>query len=159
MSNPVLASQPGLVFGSSKRDGPRRWDDRAIARLSPTGRPSGRLAPLDDVATLLALLFALHAVPGFHGLLGSGGAVLAEDVVVTADHLLVGAFEGVVEGEAAFMFGGGGGGEEDEQDVAIFFFGFNLIGLPTYPSLYDKFLNVVGLVFNVLTIWFAWRWV
>ncbi|MGD1992179.1 MAG: DUF6326 family protein [Anaerolineae bacterium] len=42
--------------------------------------------------------------------------------------------------------------------VAIFFFGFNLIGLPTYPSLYDKFLIVVGLVFNILTVWFAWRW-
>ena len=27
--------------------------------------------------------------------------------------------------------------------VAIFFFVFNLIGLPTYPSMYDKFLIVV----------------
>jgi len=43
--------------------------------------------------------------------------------------------------------------------VAIFFFVFNLIGLPTYPSTYDKFLIVVGLVFNVLTVWTAWRWV
>jgi len=43
--------------------------------------------------------------------------------------------------------------------VAIFFFAFNLLGLPTYPSLYDKFLIVVGLVFNVLTVWYAWRWV
>ena len=43
--------------------------------------------------------------------------------------------------------------------VAIFFFGFNLIGLPTYPSAYDKFLIVVGLGFNVLTVWTAWRWV
>ncbi len=43
--------------------------------------------------------------------------------------------------------------------VAILFFGFNLIGLPTYPSAYDKFLMVVGLVFNVLTIWYAWNWV
>lgn len=43
--------------------------------------------------------------------------------------------------------------------VAIFFFGFNLIGLPTYPSAYDKFLIVVGLVFNGLTVWYAWRWV
>ena len=43
--------------------------------------------------------------------------------------------------------------------VAIFFFGFNLIGLPTYPSLYDKFLIVVGLVFNLLTVWFAWKWI
>jgi hypothetical protein len=30
---------------------------------------------------------------------------------------------------------------------------------PTYPSAYDKFLIVVGLVFNVLTVWFAWKWV
>ena len=42
--------------------------------------------------------------------------------------------------------------------VPIFFFGFNLIGLPTYPSAYDRFLIVVGLVFNVLTIWYAWKW-
>jgi hypothetical protein len=42
--------------------------------------------------------------------------------------------------------------------VAIFFFGFNLIGLPTYPSAYDKFLIIVGLVFNALTVWYAWKW-
>jgi hypothetical protein len=43
--------------------------------------------------------------------------------------------------------------------VAILFFVFNLIGLPTYPGAYDKFLIVVGLAFNVLTVWFAWKWV
>ncbi|MGB7116353.1 MAG: DUF6326 family protein [Anaerolineales bacterium] len=43
--------------------------------------------------------------------------------------------------------------------IPIFFFGFNLIGLPTYPSAYDKFLIIVGLVFNVLTVWYAWKWV
>jgi hypothetical protein len=43
--------------------------------------------------------------------------------------------------------------------VAIFFFIFNIIGLPTYPSAYDKFLIVVGLVFNGLTVWVAWKWV
>ena len=43
--------------------------------------------------------------------------------------------------------------------VAIGFFVFNLIGLPTYPSAYDKFLIVVGLVFNSLTVWYAWQWV
>ena len=42
--------------------------------------------------------------------------------------------------------------------VAIFFFAFNLIGLPTYPSAYDKFLIVVGLGFNALTVWYAWNW-
>jgi len=36
--------------------------------------------------------------------------------------------------------------------IAVFFFLFNLVGLPTYPSAYDKFLIVVGLVFNVLTV-------
>jgi len=43
--------------------------------------------------------------------------------------------------------------------AAIFFFVFNIIGLPTYPSLYDKFLIVVGLGFNVVTAWYAWNWV
>jgi hypothetical protein len=43
--------------------------------------------------------------------------------------------------------------------VAIFWFGFNLIGLPGYPGLYDRFLIVIGLAFNVLTVWYAWRWV
>lgn len=43
--------------------------------------------------------------------------------------------------------------------VAAFFFLFNLVGLPTYPSAYDKFLIVVGLAFNALIIWYAWRWV
>ena len=42
--------------------------------------------------------------------------------------------------------------------LAVFFFIFNLIGLPTYPSLYDQFLIVVGLGFNILTVWYAWKW-
>ena len=42
--------------------------------------------------------------------------------------------------------------------VAVVFFAFNLIGLPTYPSAYDKFLIVVGLVFNAVTVWLAWNW-
>lgn len=42
--------------------------------------------------------------------------------------------------------------------VAIFFFGFNLVGLPTYASLYDQFLIIIGLGFNVITIWTAWKW-
>jgi uncharacterized protein DUF6326 len=43
--------------------------------------------------------------------------------------------------------------------VAIVFFGFNLIGLPSYHSAYDRFLIIVGLVFNVLTVWYAWTWI
>jgi hypothetical protein len=43
--------------------------------------------------------------------------------------------------------------------VAAFFLLFNLVGLPTYPSAYDRFLLVVSMVFNGLTIWYAWNWV
>ena len=43
--------------------------------------------------------------------------------------------------------------------VAGFFILFNLVGLPTYPSLYDKFLLVVSMVFNGVTVWIAWHWV
>ena len=42
--------------------------------------------------------------------------------------------------------------------LPIFFFVFNLIGLPTYPSAYDRFLIVVGLAVNALTVWHAWKW-
>ena len=42
--------------------------------------------------------------------------------------------------------------------VAVFFFLFNLVGLPTYPSFYDKFVLAVSLVFNGVTIWYAWKW-
>jgi hypothetical protein len=42
--------------------------------------------------------------------------------------------------------------------AAVALFGVNLIGLPGYPGAYDKFLIIVGLVFNVLTVWFAWKW-
>jgi len=43
--------------------------------------------------------------------------------------------------------------------VAIIFFVFNSIGLPNYPSTYDKFLIFVGLGLNVLSVWFAWNWI
>ncbi len=42
--------------------------------------------------------------------------------------------------------------------VAAFFFLFNLVGLPTYPSLYDKFLLAVNMGFNMVTVWYAWNW-
>jgi len=42
--------------------------------------------------------------------------------------------------------------------AAIVFLGFNLVGLPTYRSGYDRFLIIVGLGFNALTIWYAWQW-
>lgn len=43
--------------------------------------------------------------------------------------------------------------------AAILLFGFNLFGLPTYPGAYDRFLIMVGLGFNVLTVWYALKWV
>ena len=43
--------------------------------------------------------------------------------------------------------------------VAALFFVYTLIGLPRYPSAYDKFLLFVSLVFNALTVWYAWKWV
>ncbi len=42
--------------------------------------------------------------------------------------------------------------------VAAFFFLFNLVGLPTYPPLFDKFLLAVSMGFNVVTVWYAWNW-
>jgi hypothetical protein len=42
--------------------------------------------------------------------------------------------------------------------LAIFWLVFNLISLSGY-SLYDKFLLIVSMGFNVLTVWYAWKWV
>jgi hypothetical protein len=42
--------------------------------------------------------------------------------------------------------------------AALFFALFNLAGLQTYPSAYDKFLLVVSIGFNILTIWTAANW-
>ena len=42
--------------------------------------------------------------------------------------------------------------------AAGFLFVFNLAGVRTYPGIYDRFLIVVGLVFNTLTVWYAWMW-
>jgi len=43
--------------------------------------------------------------------------------------------------------------------VAIALFVFNIAGVAGYPGFYDRFLIVVGLGFNVITIWYAWTWV
>jgi hypothetical protein len=40
--------------------------------------------------------------------------------------------------------------------AAVGLFLFNVIGLPTYSGLYDKFLIVVGLGWNAATVWTAW---
>ncbi len=42
--------------------------------------------------------------------------------------------------------------------VAVGFILFNLIGLPTYPSAYDRFLLIVSMVLNGVTVWTAWNW-
>ncbi len=43
--------------------------------------------------------------------------------------------------------------------VAGFWFLFNLAGLRTYSGHYDKFLLAVSMVFNMITVWYAWKWV
>ncbi|MBK8808250.1 MAG: hypothetical protein IPO21_17145 [Bacteroidales bacterium] len=43
--------------------------------------------------------------------------------------------------------------------MALILFLFNLIGLPSYPSAYDKFLIVFGLIINCFSIWYAWNWI
>lgn len=42
--------------------------------------------------------------------------------------------------------------------AALFLILFNLAGLP-YKSVFDNFLIVVGIGFNILTILFAWNWI
>ena len=42
--------------------------------------------------------------------------------------------------------------------AAVLLFLINAVGLPTYPGLYDKFLIAVGLVFNVITVYYSWTW-
>lgn len=37
-------------------------------------------------------------------------------------------------------------------------FVFNAVSVHTYPGHYDKFLILVGLAINGLTIWYAWMW-
>jgi len=43
--------------------------------------------------------------------------------------------------------------------VAVIWFLFNLVGLPGYIGHYDKFLLAVSMLFNIVTIWVAWKWV
>jgi hypothetical protein len=42
--------------------------------------------------------------------------------------------------------------------VAVVVVVFNLAGLP-YVGMYDNFLILVSIVFNVLIAWYAWTWV
>ncbi len=41
--------------------------------------------------------------------------------------------------------------------VAVVFFGFNLLSFSDY-SISDKFLLIVSMGFNLMTVWYAWNW-
>jgi hypothetical protein len=43
--------------------------------------------------------------------------------------------------------------------VAALFFVYTLNGVRLYPSAYDRFLLIVSLGVNALSIWYAWKWV
>ena len=45
--------------------------------------------------------------------------------------------------------------------LGIFWLLYNLMGLlgKSYPSAYDNFLLIVAIVVNVLTVWYAWKWI
>jgi hypothetical protein len=43
--------------------------------------------------------------------------------------------------------------------VAMLFFVYTLNGVRMYPSAYDRFLLIVSLGVNALTIGYAWKWV
>ena len=49
-----------------------------------------------------------------------------------------------------------GRGRRGRLLAAVGLFAFNVIALPTYSGLYDKFLIVVGLGWNAATAWLAW---
>ena len=42
--------------------------------------------------------------------------------------------------------------------LGVFYASYNLIGLPTYTSIYDKFLIAVSIMFTALIVWCAWKW-
>ena len=43
--------------------------------------------------------------------------------------------------------------------VGILFFLYTLNGVRMYHGAYDRFLLIVSLVVNALTVWYAWKWV
>jgi hypothetical protein len=42
--------------------------------------------------------------------------------------------------------------------VAAFWILFNLSSLSGYPG-FNKFLLLISVVFNIMTVWYAWKWV
>jgi len=43
--------------------------------------------------------------------------------------------------------------------MGVFYTAYGLIGLPKYPSAYDRFLVFAGVVSTALVVRFAWRWI
>jgi hypothetical protein len=43
--------------------------------------------------------------------------------------------------------------------IGIFYTGYSLVGLPRYPSAYDRFLIFASAVSTALIVWYAWKWV
>jgi hypothetical protein len=43
--------------------------------------------------------------------------------------------------------------------VPAFYFLFNVVSIRTYPGAYDRFLLIVSIGFNMLTVWYAWSWI
>lgn len=43
--------------------------------------------------------------------------------------------------------------------LSVFLFLFNLAGIRGYPSYFDQFLIAVGLVFNIVIVWYALTWI
>jgi len=43
--------------------------------------------------------------------------------------------------------------------IGVFYTGYSLVGLPRYPSAYDRFLIFASIVFTALIVWYAWKWV
>ncbi len=42
--------------------------------------------------------------------------------------------------------------------LAVLLLIVNLVGVRSYPGYYDRFLIIVGCVFNIFTVWYAWQW-
>jgi hypothetical protein len=42
--------------------------------------------------------------------------------------------------------------------VGAFYTVYNLVGVSSYPSAYDKFLIIVSIAFTALIVWNAWKW-
>jgi hypothetical protein len=42
--------------------------------------------------------------------------------------------------------------------VAAFFFLYTLVGVGRYAWAYDRFLLLVSMLANALTVWYTWKW-